>query len=158
MTRDYNADGNFSAAAKIYNSDEWYHLSSQQKQQVVNLKAEQGWINGQTPPHGFVLDNNGHAKPSTHLVAAVQQSLSTQTNSTGQQMIALPPPPQGNFPPVPPIIDTNASQAGASFGRRGSRQQNAQNDQNSISNVSVVSINGQSYSGAIYDSRGNRLG
>lgn len=154
MTRDYGNDSNFTAQAKIYTPDEWYHLSSQGKQQVVTLKSEQGWINGQTPPHGFVLDNSGFAKPSTHLVAAVQQ-YTAQTPSPNPQMIQLPPPPQGNHPPVPPVIDTSASNAGASFGRRGTRQPP---DQNSVGNVSMVSINGQSYSGAIYDSRGNRLG
>ena len=155
MSRQYNTTGNFTAAARIYESDEWNTLSPQQKAQVQNLKIEEGWINGYTPPHGFVLDN-GVAKPSTRLVAAVQQSMIGQTNSTSGQMIQLPPPPQGNLPPIPPIIDTNANQAGASFGRRGTRQ--PPNDQGSISNISAVSINGQSYQGAIYDSRGNRLG
>lgn len=156
MSRDYNNDPNFTAQARIYSPDEWYHLSAQAKQQVMNLKVEQGWINGQTPPHGFVLDNNGFAKPSTHLVAAVQQSLIGQTSSSNQTMIPLPPPPPANAPPVPPVIDTAASHAGASFGRQGTRQ--APTDQQSVGNVSMVSINGRSYSGAVFDARGNRLG
>jgi hypothetical protein len=155
MSRDYT-NGNFTPAAKIYNHDEWYNLSIQQKQQVVDLKIQQGWINGQTPPHGFVLNNNGHAVPSTRLVSQVQQSLSGN-QSQGQSMVQLPPPPPpGRAPTVPPVIDTNASQAGASFGRRGTRQNN--NDNNSVSNISMVSINGQSYNGAVFDSNGNRLG
>ena len=156
MSRDYT-NGNFTPAAKIYNHDEWYNLSIQQKQQVVDLKAQQGWINGQTPPHGFVLNNNGNAVPSTRLISQVQQSISGN-QSQGQSMIQLPPPPPpGRAPTIPPIIDTNASQAGATFGRRGTRQQN-HHDNNSVSNISMVSINGQSYSGAVYDSNGNRLG
>ena len=155
MTRDYSSNSNFKPLAKIYGSDEWYHLSIQQKQQVHNIKSEQGWVNGQTPPHGFILDDNGYAKPSTHLVAAVQQSIIGRTDSTNTDMVQLPPPPQFIAPPIPPVINTDASQAGASFGRQGSRQRQ---DNNSSSNLSVVSINGQSYSGAIYDSRGNRLG
>ena len=102
-----------------------------------------------------MLDDNGYAKPSTHLVAAVQQSIVGQTTLNNNNMVQLPPPPHNLVPPIPPVIDTNASHAGASFGRQGSRQR--QENTNS-SNLSVVSINGQSYSGAVYDSRGNRLG
>ena len=152
MARDYT-NGNFSPAAKIYNQDEWYGLSPQQKQQVIDLKVEQGWINGQTPPHGFVLNNSGEATPSTRLVAAVQQSIAGNP-ANAPAMIQLPPPPVGNAP-VPPVISTTSLQAGASFGKRGTRNQPTDN---SVSNISMVSINGQSYNGAVYDSQGNRLG
>jgi hypothetical protein len=72
-------------------------------------------------------------------------------------MVPLPPAPQGQATPVPPIIDTTSSQAGASFGRRGSRQPPT-NDQASVSNISAVSINGQSYHGAVFDTNGTRIG
>ena len=86
----------------------------QAKQQVVTLKSEQGWINGQTPLHGFVLDNSGFAKPSSHLVSVVQQ-FTAQTPSLNQHMIQLPSRPQGDQHPVPPVIDTKTSNAGTSF-------------------------------------------
>lgn len=148
--------GGFAPVAKVYGSDEWYALSQDQKQQVAELKAREGWINGQTPPPGFVLDNNGKATPSTHLISAVQQSI---VASQGTSFIQLPPPPANGVPPIPPIIDTSASRAGASFGRRGTRAAASQNgDAQSVGNISMVSINGQSYTGAVYDSQGNRLG
>jgi hypothetical protein len=151
MTRDYS-NGTFRPIAKIYHPDEWYALTPQQKQQVMDLKIEQGWINGQTPPHGFVLNHNGEATPSTRLVAAVQQSIAGDT-SNAPAMVQLPPPPVGTAP-VPPIISTNSTQAGASFGRRGTRNQPTDN---SVSNISMVSINGQPYNGAIYDAQGTRI-
>ena len=75
---------------------------------------------------------------------------------TGQALAQLPPPPPAiapGRPSVPTIIDTNATRAGASFGRCGSRNP----DNNSVSNVSMISINGQSYDGAIYNAHGTRL-
>ena len=85
------------------------------------------------------------------MVSAVQQSFA------GQKSIQLPPPPPPGNPPgrlnVPTVIDTNANPVEASFGRRGTNQP----DNNSVSNVSIISINGQSYSGAIYDVNVNRI-
>lgn len=123
-------------------------MSSQQKRQVSDLKGAAGWINGYTPPAGFVIDTNGYATPSTHVISAVQQ-----------MQHLPPPPPPGTLPlqppPVPAIINTNALQAGSSFGRQGSRTPLA-SDQ-SQSNISMISINGRSYSGPIFDTNGNRL-
>ena len=68
-------------------------------------------MNGQTPPLGFVLGNNGFATPSTHLVSAVQRSIVQTTTVAG-----LPPPPASihvpnpnsvpTIAPIPPVINT----------------------------------------------------
>ena len=114
MLRQCTANGNFTPQARIYESDDWNSLQPHQRLQVQNLKIEQGQINGRAPPHGFVLEN-GVAQPSARLVAAAQQSLSGQTTSGAPNMMQLPPPPQTDLPPVPPVIDTNSTQAGATF-------------------------------------------
>ena len=57
-------------------------------------------------------------------------------------MLPLPPPPK-HTPPIPPIINTNPSQSGAAFRRRGSRPPHQSTD-NAAGNISAVSINGQS--------------
>jgi hypothetical protein len=152
MTRQYGSPTNFTAEAKNYEREVWNSLSSQQKRQVSDLKGAAGWINGYTPPAGFVIDTNGYETPSTHVISAMQPI----------QHVPPPPPPQHNFgvvplppPPVPAIINTNALQAGTSFGRQGSRAPPT-SDQ-SQSNISMISINGRSYSGPIFDTNGNRL-
>ena len=73
-------------------------------------------------------------------------------------MVPLPPPPTGSIlpaPGIPPIIRTNPNQAGNTFGRSGSR--NPVSDASATSGVSMVSINGQNYTGAIFDANGRRL-
>ena len=60
--------------------------------------------------------------------------------------------------PIPPVINTNAQQAGASFGRQGTRSHsNNTSAGGSVSQVSMVSINGQSNNGPVFDSNGNRI-
>ena len=152
MTRQYGSPSNFQAEAKNYERDVWNSLSSQQKRQVSDLKGAAGWINGYTPPAGFVIDANGYATPSTHIISAVQQMQHIPATIPPQHnvgMIPLPPPP------IPAIIKTNPLQAGTSFGRQSSRAPPA-SDQ-SQSNISMISINGRSYSGPIFDNNGNRL-
>ena len=67
-------------------------------------------------------------------------------------MLPLPPPPS-QTPPIPPIINTNPSQAVAAFGRQGSHNPQQYTD-NSVGHISAVSINGQSYNGSIFDANG----
>ena len=152
-----SGNASFTPQAKIYTPEEWSTLSVVQRRSIQELKAEQGWINGQTPPHGFVIGQDGFAAPSTHLVAAVQQSIQNSNESN-----TLPPPPSRIVPqpssPVPPIINTNASSAGASFGCPASRTPPpSSTDGGSVSQVSMVSINGQPYGGPVYDANGHRI-
>ena len=155
MTRPYG--NNFTAEARIYPREQWNYFSDDQRNEVHDLKVKDGWINGQTPPQGFELNNDGYAIPTTRLVSAVQQFTSRLANN-----VPLPPAPNAHAaitpPPdtVPPVVDTNARQAGATFGRQGSRIPPS-NDTQSVGSISAVSINGRSYSGAVYDSAGNRL-
>ena len=86
MTRQYGSPTNFTAEAKNYDREVWNSLSSQQKRQVSDLKGAAGWINGYTPPAGFVIDTNGYATPSTHVISAMQQI----------QHVPLPQPPQNS--------------------------------------------------------------
>ena len=118
------------------------------------MKSSEGWINGYTPPPGFVLDDRGFATPSNNIIAAVQRTIgATQTFDSNRSHAIVPlPPPAATDVPVPPIIETNPNRAGASFGRAGSRTRG--DDQSS---VSMVSINGRAYNGHVYDARGNRI-
>ena len=133
-------------------------MSHEQRQTVQDLKVNGGWINGQTPPSGFVLNDKGYSIPSSRLVSAVQQ----YTSGASTQNVPLPPMPSDYtalVPPsvsVPPVVDTPARHAGATFGRQGTRVP-PNNDAHSVGSVSAVSINGRSYTGAIFDSSGNRL-
>ena len=156
MARDY---GNFTPEARIYSSDEWSQLTPQQRQMVQDIKAREGWTNGQTPPAGCVIDQHGYATASTTLVAAVQRSISiastegTMPPPPPPRTVPMPPPPTRTMVQIPPVINTQASQAGASFGRSGTRQ----GESDSVSQVSMVSINGQPYGGPVYDSNRNRI-
>ena len=99
---------------------------------------------------------NGYATLSTSLIAAVQRHIIQATNATDvYPMVSLPPSPS-QTPPVPTIINTNLSQAGAAFGRLGSCNTHQSTD-NSMGHISAVSINGQSYNGCIFDANGTRL-
>ena len=105
------------------------------------------------------MNNEGYAIPSTRLVSAVQRHTSGTNNNT----VPLPPPPNAHtniMPPSvnqpPPVIDTTARSAGATFGRQGTRNPHT-SDNHSVGTMSAVSINGRSYNGAVYDSSGNRI-
>lgn len=74
-----------------------------------------------------------------------------QQDSTA--LVPLPPPPSTSAGgPVPPMVMTNSSTAGQSFGRAGTKV--ASTDNSTIANVTV---NGRSYSGAIFDAQGNHI-
>ena len=148
LARSY--DPNFAPEARVYSNEEFRNLSRQQKQQVSDLKAAQGWVDGNSPPSGFILGNDGRPTLSTHLVAAVQASIGSVTGSTA----ALPPPPRSDQLPIPSIINTNPLTAGQTFVRRGSNQPPADSSA-SISSVSIV--NGRQYRGQVFDAQGNPL-
>ena len=148
--------GSFQPEAKVYGSAEWGNLDSHQRQAVTNIKIQNGWINGQTPPAGCVLDQHGYAVASTTLVAAVQRSIAAA--STAPSLPPAPSNPVALSPPtmsargVPPIINTSASTAGNTFGRSGTRISS-----DSVSQISQVSINGQTYNGPLFDANHNRI-
>ena len=157
LSRPFTGGANFVPEAKIYERDEYKKLSADDQHKIVELKAAAGWINGYTPPHGFTLDNNGYATPSTSLVSAVQAHISQTSTSSGAPGTwavgtPLPPHPGNNIPPIPPIINTDPHHAGNAFGRRGSRH-----PPEASSQISAVSINGRSYNGSIFDANGNRI-
>ena len=115
-----------------------------------------GCINGYTPHNGYVLDDKGYTTLSTSLVSVVNLHINQTTTATDTHpmVLLLPVPPKA--PPIPPIINTNPSQAGAVFGRKGSRTPLQPTD-NSVGNILDVSIDGHSYNGSIFDANGNRL-
>ena len=156
MSRTY---GNFQPEAKIYHHDEWRTLTREQRTAVAQLKAQQGWTDGNTPPAGFQPNRNGFAEPATSIINAVQ-SVIAATNTAPLGGIPPPPPPLGLPPtptagaPIPPIITTNPGTAGQSFNRRGTRVPSSQDS----ASVGMVSINGQIYqNGPVFDQNGNRL-
>ena len=92
-------------------------------------------------------------------MAAVQRSIAATSIAPSlppaPSTSIVPPPPHvstANDSGVPPVINTNASTAGTSFGQAGT-----QIPSNSVSQISQVSINGRAYQGAVYDSNHNRI-
>ena len=148
MGRSY---GNFVPQAKAYDASEYSMLTPDQKSAVQRLKIEAGWISGNTPPQGFHLNNEGLAEPSHSIISAIQ-SVIGQTTATPFTPPPLPPAPIPNSqPPILPVINTLATQAGQSFGRHGTRvtSDNSTNSQ--------VLINGVPYGNPIFNSNGNRI-
>ena len=70
-------------------------------------------------------------------------------------MVPLTPTHSQN-PPILPIINTNPSQAGDEFSKRGSRSPH-QSTYNLVERISDVLTNGKGYNGSIFDSHGTRL-
>ena len=76
---------------------------------VQELKAESGWTDGNTPPSGFVVDDNGYPTISNQLVSAIQSTTSevnTVSNATHDHAIVpLSQVPTGvRIPPTPMVI------------------------------------------------------
>ena len=151
--------GNFVPEAKLYNPDVFRNLSIHQKREIMNLKKSNGWIDAVTLPPGYTIDqNSGLAVVLNSIISAIHtaninQQVSTQ-NENPPLVIHLPPAPAGNNPPNPPTEQNNNVHdiAGSQFGRSG-----RQNANPSSASVSTVSINGQPYSGQIFDSLGRPL-
>ena len=78
--------------ARIYSDAECSSFNSMQKRQIQELKGQEGWINGQTPPPECTIDQHGFATTSTALVAAVQRSIASTSSNNGT-IVPLPPTP-----------------------------------------------------------------
>ena len=148
----------FTPQAKVYPQQEYNSLSYHQQQSIWQLKASEGWIDQVTPPPGFNIDRaTGFAVPSNAIVNAFRTA-SISAMGSNNTTNATPPPSFINLPPAPaavrPTQPSDTSQAGASFGRSGIRQH--RNDSASVS-ISTVSINGQPYTGDVFDQNGNKL-
>ena len=153
--------GNFTAEAKIYNPDVFRNLTIQQKKDILQLKKSQGWIDSVTPPHGHTIDpNTGKAVVSNAIISAIQTVTGSNNNQTNgnngtlPSFINIPPAPSTNppaRPSVPPSQDQSTSNAGSQFGRQGRR------NGNEAATISTVSINGQAYTGQVFDQFGNPL-
>ena len=120
---------------KVYSRNEYYNMTKDQKMRVQEVKSESGWTDGNTPPSGFVVDDNGYPTISNQLVSAIQSTISevnTVSNTTHEHAIVpLPPVPTGICIPPTPMVITDESSIGSSFGRSGSRQ--PRQDNSSIS-------------------------
>ena len=131
-------------------------LNREQQQVVQQLKASRGWVNGFTPPPGFIIGQNSYPAPSESMVSDIQSVIgNTNTDSTTGSIVPLPPPPSESIPPtpsIPPVIHTDPSQAGSTFGQSGTRHPIS--DSTVVSEVSMVSINGRNYNGAVFDVNG----
>ena len=154
--------GTFTPQAKIYQAQEWRSLTHEQRNEVAQLEANAGWTDGNTPPPGFQVNTAGFAEPSHNMVNAVHSIIGAAsiaptllpTPHTAMVTLPPPPPPAPTNPPIPPVINTNTNHAGQNFGRRGVRTPSS-NDSASVGMVST--IQGQPYTGALFDSNGNRL-
>ena len=93
------------------------------------------------------------------MVSDIQSVIgNTNTDSTTGSIVPLPPPPSESIPPtpsIPPVIHTDPSQAGSTFGQSGTRHPIS--DSTVVSGVSIVSINGRNYNDAVFDANGRHL-
>ena len=64
-------NGSFVPENKVYSRNEHYNTTKDQRMSVQELKAESGWTDGNTPPSGFVVDDNGYPTISNKLVSAI---------------------------------------------------------------------------------------
>ena len=95
-------------------------MTKDQKIRVQELKAESDWTDGNTPPSAFFVDDNSYPTKSNQLVSAIQSTISelnTVSNATHEHVIVpLPPVPTGILIPPTPMVITDASSIGSSFG------------------------------------------
>ena len=123
---------------------------------VQELKDKSGWTDGNTPPLGFVVDDNGYPTISNQLVSAIRSTISevnTVSNATNKHAIVpLRPVKTGIRIPPTPMIITDASSIGSSFGRSVIRQ-----PRQDKSRISSVMVDGCQYSGPIFDVSGIRI-
>ena len=121
-----------------------------QKIRIQEIKADSDWTDGNTIPSGFIVDDIGYPTISNQLVSAIQSTISelnTVSNATHEHVIVpLPPVPTGILIPSTPMVITDASSIGSSFGRSGSRQTIQYN-----SSISSVTVDGFQYSRPIFD-------
>ena len=141
----------FTPESKMYPQEVWNNLTREQQASVHQKKAQDGWVDGKTPPEGFKLNYDGKSVPNVSLVNAINASI--MELSTSSQQLPLPPTPTNHLPPVPPIVTTNARTAGQSFGRSGTRQRRSDDS----STIASVTINGRQHNGPVFDANGNPL-
>ena len=92
-------------------------MSQNQQTEIQELNSAAIWINVYTLPNGYVLGDKGYATLSKSLISAVYFYISqTNTSTNTHLMVPLLPAPS-KTPPIPPIINTNHSQAVTDFGR-----------------------------------------
>ena len=118
-----------------------------------------GWINDNTPPPGFILDNDGDPSLSTHLVVTVRASMMGEVNTDASNdpnattmVTNLNTLPSGLPPPVPQVVMTQPINAGNNFDRSGLRVQNSD-----ASTIATVTVNGRNYTGPLFDAQGNQI-
>ena len=133
-------------------------MSKMQKAAVQQMKIDNGWKDGRTPPDSFTVNGDGYAIPSPQIVAAIQTQLNfrqfqqVQTPGAGTPLPPPPPPPPAAPAPAPPIPGTiTTNNAGQAFGSSASRGGNG--DASSV----ISTVNGRSYQGHVYDANGNRI-
>ena len=153
--------GPFVPEAKVYQDSVFNNFTPYQKREVSQLKTSLGWINANTPPPGYIIDNsNGYAVPAQAAIAALRSNVTIANTNTSMAGSVIPIPPPPPLPPPPPIVNVPSphrnnvsptNNVGAHFSRSGSRSSVAS------ATVNTVSINGQPYSGQVYDQYGNPL-
>jgi hypothetical protein len=144
------ANGSFMPELRVYPREEYNQLTQDQKNQITNLKAQNNWTDGNTPPAGFEIGPNGYAVPSRSIISAVQSIVGGNQQAFSVGATSTLPPPPTDRPQPPPVIHTPSNSAGSTFGQRA-----APSGSSIISSVSM--INGRPYDGPVFDARGNRL-
>ncbi len=139
--------------ARMYPPHEWKSFSRNQRAVVNHMKQEAGWIDTQTPPHGFTINHQGYAVQSAN-VAPAQFLPSAPTG-----VIPPPPPPCAPAPDngVPTNISVDVGSVGNAFGGRRNIQRADDNASIGQASISSVSINGRPYNGPVYNAQGNRI-
>ena len=127
-----------------------------QQTKIQELKSAASLINGYNLQNGHVLDGKLYKTISTSLFTAVQCHFCLNTTFTDTHTMVPSPPELSQTPHIPTIINTNPSQSGAAFARRGSRTPYQPKD-NSVGYILAISINGHSYNGSIFDANGTQL-
>ena len=148
----YSGRNTFYPQAKMYSQQEWQNMSRDQKKMVEQVKINQGWKYGNTPPHGYVIDNViGLAVSANHGARSIPN-----INSFAPLPLPPPPPSQVPQPPstnIPNCIQVPQGSAGSMFGRR-----NNDDAQSRTSTISRVTIDGRVYvNGPVYDANGNLI-
>ena len=131
-------------------------MTKDQKMMVQELKTESGWTNGNTPPSGFFVDDNGYPTISNQLLSSIRSTISevnTVSNTTHENSI-VPLPPVPTCIRIPPtlMVITDTSSIVSSFRRGGSRQPRQEK-----SSIFSVMVDGRQYCGPIFDAISRRI-
>ena len=122
-----NFRSSFKAEAKLYSKDEYNNLTPNQKSQIHELKLNNGWLDGRTPPPGFQINHQtGRVEPNTQMVSAIRTATSNTSyhnNNLSQSRVVFAPLPhviEGSTIGV--SVEGSPTPSGTSFGRSGRRQ------------------------------------